>query len=67
MIRIVANSKTSETNAEGENESSEEKTVSKPVVKEEAEISDVKVETPELKVKQYSTCSMDVVEGSDLF
>ncbi|CAF98248.1 unnamed protein product, partial [Tetraodon nigroviridis] len=36
---------------EGENnESPEEKTVSKPAVKEEAETSDVKVETPELKV-----------------
>uniref|UniRef100_H3CSE7 Formin binding protein 4 n=1 Tax=Tetraodon nigroviridis TaxID=99883 RepID=H3CSE7_TETNG len=35
---------------EGENnESPEEKTVSKPAVKEEAETSDVKVETPELK------------------
>ncbi|XP_056906782.1 formin-binding protein 4 isoform X1 [Takifugu flavidus] len=45
----TANSKTSETIGEGEIESSEEKTVSKPVVKEEVEMADVKVETPELK------------------
>lgn len=52
MTLFVANSKTSENNGEGENESAEEKTVSKPAVKEEAETSDVKVETPELKVGQ---------------
>lgn len=52
MSLFVANSKTSENNGEGENESAEEKTVSKPAVKEEAETSDVKVETPELKVGQ---------------
>lgn len=56
---FVANSKTSETIGEGEIESSEEKTVSKPVVKEEVEMADVKVETPELKVQQWSACNMD--------
>lgn len=55
MSLFVANSKTSENNGEGENESAEEKTVSKPAVKEEAETSDVKVETPELKVGQRSS------------
>lgn len=41
---------------EGENnESAEEKTVSKPAVKEEAETSEVKAETPELKVGQGSS------------
>lgn len=54
MARFVANSKTSETIVEGENESSEEKTASKPVVKEEVEMADAKVETPELKVQQGS-------------
>lgn len=59
LCLFVANSKTSENNGEGENESAEEKTVSKPAVKEEAEASEVKVETPELKVGQRSslTCS----------
>lgn len=47
---FLANSKTAETIGEGEVESSEEKTVSKPVVKEEVEMAEVKVETPELKV-----------------
>lgn len=52
VLRLfVATSKTSESVGEGENnESSEEKTASKPVVKEEADLSEVKVETPELKV-----------------
>lgn len=51
MALFAANSKMSEGIGEGENnESPEEKTVSKPAVKEEAETSDVKVETPELKV-----------------
>lgn len=57
---FLANSKTSETTGEGEIESSEEKTVSKPVVKEEVEMADVKVETPELKVQQWSACNMDI-------
>lgn len=61
VLLFVANSKTTESIVEGENnESSEEKTVSKPVVKEDAEMSDVKVETPELKVKKCS-CNRDVV------
>lgn len=50
VAHFLANSKTSETIGEGEVESSEEKTVSKPVVKEEVEMAEVKVETPELKV-----------------
>lgn len=56
MTIFVAISKTSESIGEGENnENPEEKTVSKPVVKEEVETSDVKVETPELKVGQCSS------------
>lgn len=55
MTLIVANSKASESIVEGENESTEEKTVSKPAVKEEVETSDVKVETPELKVGKRSS------------
>lgn len=56
MTLFVANSKMSENIGEGENnESTEEKTVSKPAVKEEVETSDVKVETPELKVGQCSS------------
>lgn len=51
MTIFVASSKPSESIGEGENnENPEEKTVSKPAVKEEVEMSDVKVETPELKV-----------------
>lgn len=60
VARFLANSKTTETIGEGEIESSEEKTVSKPVVKEEVEMADVKVETPELKVQQRSACNMDI-------
>lgn len=56
MTLFVANSKTSESIAEGENnESAEEKMVSKPAVKEEVETSEAKVETPELKVGQCSS------------
>lgn len=56
MTIFVAISKTSESIGEGENnENPEEKTVSKPAVKEEVETSDVKVETPELKVGQCSS------------
>lgn len=50
----VATPKILESVAEGEDkekDSCEENTVSKPLVKEEAEVSDLKVETPELKVK----------------
>lgn len=56
MTLFVVNSKMSESIGEGENnESAEEKTVSKPAVKEEVETSEVKVETPELKVGQCSS------------
>lgn len=50
----VATSKVLESVAEGEDkekDSGEETTVTKPLGKEEAEVSELKVETPELKVK----------------
>lgn len=53
LLCPVALSKVLETVAEGEDketDNSEEKTVSKPQVKEEQETPELKVETPELKV-----------------
>lgn len=53
LLCLVALSKVLESVAEGddkETDSSEEKTVTKPPVKEEVETPELKVETPELKV-----------------
>lgn len=64
----VATSKVPESVAEGEDkekDSGEETTVTKPLGKEEAEVSELKVETPELKVKLH-TCHKHKYEGQVL-
>lgn len=57
LLYHVATPKVQESVVEGEDKEKDgcdEKTASKPLVKEEVETSELKVETPELKVKECS-------------